>query len=73
MPVRPVGLGTSNGLGQATEEEKHMYITTEGEMFPKDHADRDAEIEGFELDGADGASPVLGEGITHRSAVGGWN
>ena len=48
-PVRLFLKGLSQG-------EEHNLITTEGEMCPKDIADRDAEIEGFELMEVDGAT-----------------
>ena len=40
QPVSPNSSGKLNALGQATEE-SHMFITTEGEMLPKDVTDRD--------------------------------
>ena len=48
-PVRPEGTGIIKGLGQAErEEEKHMLITEDGQMMPRDVEDRDRETEAFE-------------------------
>ena len=53
-----------------SQEEEHNLVTTEGEMFPKDVDNREAEIAGFELSGADaeetGGAPAGGPGEDER-------
>ena len=57
--VRPTIKTTTKGLSQ--DEEYHL-ITVDGESFPKDVEDRDAEIAGFELgDGDSGLGPTAAE------------
>ena len=60
--VRP----SIKGLEGLSQGEDHSYVTVDGESFPKDVADRDAETDGFELGGGDSsaaagsAAPAVG-------------
>ena len=60
--VRP----SSKGLEALSQDEDHSFVTVDGESFPKNVADRDAETDGFELGGGDSseaagmAAPAVG-------------